>query len=404
MKSVIVFVLCVALCSAFELYRPSKFLELSIRAEATTGDGSPCTAEAQSACANDYSSCVNDTTSMDTICECLGDYGLCLYDWTCLDANSYNSFITSCENDVGCPAYYCGTPVSTGTLTTGTQACDNTDIIDCVESFSDCTAGKTSQQDICECYGDYGVCLNSFNCLYGALYDAFEEGCQNEDCTYDQCNPISSGSTSSDTLSSTSDTTGGGCGDFEYECGDYYYVCINGSSSEDTLCLCYGEYGYCLFEYGCIDSDQYNDFIDACESAGCPSSYCGNNPATTGTVECTTVMIDQCVSTYESCINNTSELADICTCYGQYGTCLYMDGCFADNEYNTFVSECKDAGCSTAECNPDDLTSGTSGTSASTSEPGSENISRKHDGGNGNLPKKYISIQNLNIPKRVSKN
>jgi len=128
MKSLVVFVALVCLCAAFNLPK------ISLDAPAATTGNDPCDAEAETECANNYASCVNDTTSMDTVCECIGDYGLCLYDCECLDVDSYNDFITSCINDVGCPAYYCGTPItSSGSVTTGSpQACDNDDIIDCV--------------------------------------------------------------------------------------------------------------------------------------------------------------------------------------------------------------------------------------------------------------------------------
>jgi len=382
MKTILVFVLIIGLCAAIKLYRPKQFMSHPV----TTGEGDPCESPAAQECADDYVSCVNNTSSEDLICACLGNYGYCLYSCMCLDDDAYNQFIDSCVNDVDCPASDCGTPVSTGSMTTGTQQCDNNDIIDCVETFSDCTDGKTTQDEICECYGDYGYCLESFNCLYGALYDAFVEGCQEQGCSDDICY---ASSTSTSSTSGSFSTTSDSCGEYEYECSDNYYACTNGSSDMDTVCLCYGDYGFCMWEFNCINDDEYNNFINQCEAAGCPADDCGDSPTTTGSVECTTDQIDQCVDDYDSCINSTSTLDDICNCYGEYGACLYFDGCFMDSDFNTFVKGCENAGCSSDECNPYDLTSGTTGGLGN-------QLARNQEGGNGDAPKRTVHI---NVPK-----
>ena len=138
--------------------------------------------------------------------------------------------------------------------------------------------------EICDCYGFYGACLYNYGnssfcfaniptiditgCLTGAGYYAFLSACEVAGCTSSQCN-IGGVTTS---------TSGGQCQTQDVDnCVNAYQQCVSGITDMGVICDCYGAYGICLNAIGCFAGDGYNEFIQACENAGCSASSCGGS-------------------------------------------------------------------------------------------------------------------------------
>ena len=74
------------------------------------------------------------------------------------------------------------------------------------------------------------------------------------------------------------------------DCAYGYTSCVSATTTLAAICNCYGQYGRCLYVAGCLSGSDGQDFINACESAGCSAQQC-NFYSSSSTIVASIVLI-----------------------------------------------------------------------------------------------------------------
>jgi hypothetical protein len=95
----------------------------------------------------------------------------------------------------------------------------------------------------------------------------------------------------------------------------------------NSICDCYGNYGNCLYDAGCLDPSQVASFEQACEAAGCSTQQCDIG-LTTGSSSGVTTAPATCVYECQALCGNRLVLE--CSCFESTGVQSYA--CSAANQ------------------------------------------------------------------------
>jgi hypothetical protein len=114
-------------------------------------------------------------------------------------------------------------------------------------------------------------------------------------------------------------------------CDESYSQCLNDGRdmSIDHICECYGSLGQCYSSQNCLTNEEYQQFLDTCQSYGCPSDKCqfsGNNGYPSVSDPCSVAQVG-CGADYDTCI---SQGYNTCTCSDSFQSCMLNGGCQID--------------------------------------------------------------------------